>query len=187
MPFIFIVPVWLLIVLAALPLLFVRKLRFLAVHMVMASTMAILISFSLAISVLVAGGRLPVSRLNGLLIFCIFALSLVGGGVLGLVLGIFLAAVFTAALSDEGIVFALPVVQIILGLIVALIAGVLAAILPARRASRLNVLEAISVCCASPGPFTSWCGLTTGENDAWRNALTRLATTRHSARIAGAI
>ena len=65
MPFIFIVPVWLLIVLAATPLLFVRKLRFLAVHIVMASTMAILISFSLAISVLVAGGRLPVSRLNG--------------------------------------------------------------------------------------------------------------------------
>ena len=34
MPFIFIVPVWLLIVLAAAPLLFVRKLRFLAVHIV---------------------------------------------------------------------------------------------------------------------------------------------------------
>jgi hypothetical protein len=91
MPFIFIVPVWLLIVLAAAPLLFVRKLRFLAVHIVMASTMAILISFSLAISVLVAGGRLPVSRLNGFLIFGFFALSLVGGGVLGLALGIFLA------------------------------------------------------------------------------------------------
>jgi hypothetical protein len=91
MPFIFIVPVWLLIVLAAAPLLFVRKLRFLAVHIVMASTMAILISFSLAISVLVAGGRLPVLRLNGFLMFGFFALSLVGGGLLGLALGIFLA------------------------------------------------------------------------------------------------
>jgi hypothetical protein len=91
MPFIFIVPVWLLIVLAAAPLLLARRLRFLAVHIVMASTMAILISFSLSISVLVAGGRLPVSRFNGFLIFGFFALSLIGGGVLGLVLGIFLA------------------------------------------------------------------------------------------------
>ena len=91
MPFIFIVPVWLLIVLVAVPLLCVRKLRFLAVHIVMASTMAIVISFSLAITVLVAGGSLPVSRLNGFLIFGFFVLSLVGGGVLGLVLGIFLA------------------------------------------------------------------------------------------------
>lgn len=91
MPFIFIIPVWFLIVLAAAPLLFVRKLRFLAVHIVMASTMSILISFSLAISVLVAGGKFPVSRFNGFLIFGFFVLSLIGGGVLGLVLGIFLA------------------------------------------------------------------------------------------------
>jgi hypothetical protein len=39
----------------------------------------------------VAGGRLPVSRLNGFLMFGFFALSLVGGGLLGLALGIFLA------------------------------------------------------------------------------------------------
>ena len=91
MPFIFIVPVWLMIVLAAVPLLFVRRLRFLAVHVVMASSLAILISFTLAIAVLLAGGRLPVSRHNGFVIFGLFVLSLIGGGVLGLVLGIFLA------------------------------------------------------------------------------------------------
>ena len=91
MPFIFIVPVWLLIVLVALPLFFIRRLRFLAVHIVMASTIAILISFSLSISVLVAGARLPTSRVNGILIFGLFVLSIVGGGVLGLVVGIFLA------------------------------------------------------------------------------------------------
>jgi len=91
MPFIFIVPVWLMIVLVALPLLFVRRLRFLAVHIVMASSIAIVISFTLAISVLVAGARLPTSRVNGILIFGLFVLSLIGGGVLGLVVGIFLA------------------------------------------------------------------------------------------------
>jgi hypothetical protein len=91
MPFIFIVPVWLLIVVAAVPLLFLRRLRFLAIHIVLASTIAILISFSLSISVLVAGSRLPTSRVNGILIFGLFVLSLVGGGVLGLIVGIFLA------------------------------------------------------------------------------------------------
>ena len=43
---------------------------------------------------------------------------------------------------DE-IPFAFPTVQIILFFIVAIIAGILAAILPARRASRLDVLHAL--------------------------------------------
>ena len=91
MPFFFIVPVWLLIVLVAVPLFFLRRLRFLGLHIVVASTLAILISFTLSISVLVAGARLPTSRVNGVIIFGLFVLSLIGGGVLGLVLGIFLA------------------------------------------------------------------------------------------------
>ena len=91
MPFMFIVPVWLMIVLAAVPLLFARRLRFLAVHVVVASTLAILVSFTLAIAVLVAGGRFPVSRQNGFIIFGLLVLSLIGGGALGLGLGIFVA------------------------------------------------------------------------------------------------
>jgi putative ABC transport system permease protein len=63
--------------------------------------------------------------------------------VLGLVLGIALAALVTAALSDEGLVFSVPVVSLIVFVIVAVIAGMLAAIFPARRAARLNVLEAL--------------------------------------------
>jgi hypothetical protein len=59
MPFIFIVPVWLVIVLAAAPLLFIRRLRFLAVHIIVGSSMAILMSFTIAIAVLVAGGKPP--------------------------------------------------------------------------------------------------------------------------------
>jgi putative ABC transport system permease protein len=46
-------------------------------------------------------------------------------------------------LSDVGVVFALPYRLIALFVAVASLAGTLAAILPARRASRLNVLEAL--------------------------------------------
>jgi putative ABC transport system permease protein len=65
------------------------------------------------------------------------------GAVLGMAVGVFLAALVTAALSSEGITFALPVGQLIAFVIVAVIAGALAAILPARRASRLDILTAL--------------------------------------------
>jgi putative ABC transport system permease protein len=65
------------------------------------------------------------------------------GGVLGLVVGLFLAALVTQALSSEGVSFSLPVGSLIAFLVVAIVAGVVAAILPARRASRLNVLAAL--------------------------------------------
>jgi putative ABC transport system permease protein len=68
--------------------------------------------------------------------------ALIGAG-LGLPLGIFLAAVFTGILSDQGIGFSLPVGSLIVFTIVAILAGILAAVLPARRASRLDVLEAL--------------------------------------------
>jgi putative ABC transport system permease protein len=65
------------------------------------------------------------------------------GAVLGMVLGIILAVITTQALKNEGVVFAVPVVSLIVFLIVGIVAGMLAAIFPARRASRLNVLEAL--------------------------------------------
>jgi putative ABC transport system permease protein len=65
------------------------------------------------------------------------------GGALGVAVGFFLAALTTRALSDEGIVFAVPWLTIVVFIVATVIAGVLAAILPARRASRLNVLEAL--------------------------------------------
>ena len=65
------------------------------------------------------------------------------GATLGLVLGILLAGLVTAALSSEGLVFSVPVVSLIVFVIVAIVAGMLAAIFPARRAARLNVLEAL--------------------------------------------
>jgi len=65
------------------------------------------------------------------------------GAALGLPLGIFLAALVTRALRGEGVVFALPAVTLAGLALVAVVTGVLAAVLPARRAARLNVLEAL--------------------------------------------
>ncbi|HET9213486.1 MAG TPA: FtsX-like permease family protein [Gaiellaceae bacterium] len=65
------------------------------------------------------------------------------GATLGIVIGVFLAFLVTQALSDEGIVFAIPVGSLVVFVLVAIAAGMLAAIFPARRASKLNVLEAL--------------------------------------------
>jgi putative ABC transport system permease protein len=65
------------------------------------------------------------------------------GAALGLPLGIVLAGVITQALHDLDVTFALPVLAIVVFALVAMVAGVLAAVLPARRAARLNVLQAL--------------------------------------------
>ena len=65
------------------------------------------------------------------------------GAALGLPLGIFLAGLVTSALGQYDIRFELPVGQLIVLAVVAVIAGLLAAITPARRAARLNPLEAL--------------------------------------------
>jgi len=65
------------------------------------------------------------------------------GGTLGIVVGVFLAWLVSIALSDEGIVFALPIPQLVLFVIASIVVGIIAAIWPARRAARLNVLRAL--------------------------------------------
>ena len=65
------------------------------------------------------------------------------GGVLGMVVGIFLALLVTHALSSEGIVFAVPWVTLVIFVVATIVVGIVAAIFPARRAARLNVLEAL--------------------------------------------
>jgi ABC-type antimicrobial peptide transport system permease subunit len=65
------------------------------------------------------------------------------GAALGLPLGLFLAALVTRALSDQGLGFSVPIGSLIAFTIVAVIAGLGAAIAPARRAARLNVLNAL--------------------------------------------
>ena len=63
------------------------------------------------------------------------------GGVLGIVLGIVLGALLVSRVSF--IQFSLPVASLIVFAIMTVIVGILAAIFPARRAARLNVLEAL--------------------------------------------
>jgi putative ABC transport system permease protein len=63
------------------------------------------------------------------------------GGVLGIVLGIVLGGLLVARV--DFIEFALPTGSLVIFAIAAIVVGLLAAIFPARRASRLNVLEAL--------------------------------------------
>jgi putative ABC transport system permease protein len=68
--------------------------------------------------------------------------ALIGAG-LGLPLGILLGAAVTHGLSPYGVSFTLPLGPLVVFAVVAALCGVLAAVAPARRAARLNVLEAL--------------------------------------------
>ena len=65
------------------------------------------------------------------------------GALLGMVIGVIFAALIAQPLKDEGFALSYPVGQLLAMLVFAAFAGVLAAIPPARRASRLKVLEAL--------------------------------------------
>jgi putative ABC transport system permease protein len=67
------------------------------------------------------------------------------GALFGIAIGIFFGWSLQQALAPEGITeFVLPVGQLVFFLIFAALAGVVTAFFPARRAAKLNVLEAIS-------------------------------------------
>jgi putative ABC transport system permease protein len=66
------------------------------------------------------------------------------GAVLGLVLGIVFAVIVSRPLEADGFVLTFPVVTLIAVTILAAIAGVIAAIPPARRASKVDVLRAVT-------------------------------------------
>jgi putative ABC transport system permease protein len=66
------------------------------------------------------------------------------GSIVGVALGVFLAWAVIHSVRDEGIVFSPPWLQVLGVFAVGLASGVVAAQLPARRASRLDVLAAIA-------------------------------------------
>ncbi len=66
------------------------------------------------------------------------------GAVLGGVLGVVFALVASRPLADEGFTLSIPFATLFALLVLAALAGILAAIGPARRASRLDVLEALA-------------------------------------------
>jgi putative ABC transport system permease protein len=63
------------------------------------------------------------------------------GGVLGIALGIVLGGLLVARV--DFIQFSLPVTTLVVLAVVTIIVGIVASIFPARRAARLNVLEAL--------------------------------------------
>jgi putative ABC transport system permease protein len=68
----------------------------------------------------------------------------VQGTLLGLVIGVFFGWALVTAMRDEGLTtFTVPVVSLAVVVVLAALAGVVAAILPARRAARLDVLRAV--------------------------------------------
>ena len=66
------------------------------------------------------------------------------GAITGTVLGVFFAVILSRPLANEGFELAFPIGTLAVLLILAALAGVLAAITPARRAAKLNVLEALA-------------------------------------------
>jgi putative ABC transport system permease protein len=69
----------------------------------------------------------------------------VQGAFLGLVIGVFFGWALVTALAGEGLnTFSVPVTSLVVVVLLAALAGVVAAVLPARRAARLDVLRAIA-------------------------------------------
>ena len=68
----------------------------------------------------------------------------VQGALLGLVIGVFFGWALVTALRDEGLnTFTVPVLSLVVVVVLAALAGVVAAVMPARRAAKLDVLKAV--------------------------------------------
>jgi putative ABC transport system permease protein len=65
------------------------------------------------------------------------------GATLGLGLGLFIAGLVTKAVDMDGLPFEVPIPTLAAFTLLAIVAGIGAAIMPARRASRLDVLQAL--------------------------------------------
>jgi putative ABC transport system permease protein len=65
------------------------------------------------------------------------------GAALGLPLGVAVAAVAIRALKSADIAFTLPISGLVIFAVISVIAGIAAAVMPARRAGKLNVLKAL--------------------------------------------
>ena len=101
MPFFFILPLWVLLLLLAIPLFFIRRLRFLGTHIAIASTTAVAMSLLLSTLILFGVPRLlgpfrhsgvvVISRHSGVVVISLYLLTIAGGGVAGLLVGVVLA------------------------------------------------------------------------------------------------
>src|SRR6516162_8672060 len=72
------------------------------------------------------------------------AITALQGTLLGLLVGVFFGWALVLAMKNQGItVFSIPVLTLVIMVVLAAVAGVVAAILPSRRAAKLNILHAI--------------------------------------------
>ena len=68
----------------------------------------------------------------------------VQGTLLGLIVGIFFGWALVTAMAEEGLnTLAIPITSLLVVVVIAALAGVVAAILPARRAAKMDVLQAV--------------------------------------------
>jgi len=65
------------------------------------------------------------------------------GAIIGAAVGLAVGVAAVEALKDEGLVLGIPVIGIVVVLVVAAIAGILAGVWPARRAAKIEVMEAL--------------------------------------------
>ena len=65
------------------------------------------------------------------------------GGLLGIGIGLLFAFLMTSALSDLGLGFSVPLVQLAGFLVLAIVVGILGAVVPARRGARIDILRAL--------------------------------------------
>jgi putative ABC transport system permease protein len=65
------------------------------------------------------------------------------GGALGIVIGIAFAWLVVRSLSEFGFNLSIPVGQLMVFMLLAVVVGIVGAVAPARRASRVDVLEAL--------------------------------------------
>jgi putative ABC transport system permease protein len=66
------------------------------------------------------------------------------GTVLGVLIGVFFGWALVLSMKDQGISeFSIPLLSLAIVVVLAGLAGVAAAILPSRRAAKLNILHAI--------------------------------------------
>jgi putative ABC transport system permease protein len=66
------------------------------------------------------------------------------GAILGVAIGVLFGVLVSRPLGSQGFVLALPYATLVILLVLGALAGVLAAIAPARRASRIDVLQALT-------------------------------------------
>ena len=64
-------------------------------------------------------------------------------GILGIIIGAVFSWIIVKALEDFGFEFSISAVPLVVILIAAIVVGVIAALIPARRAARLNPLDAL--------------------------------------------